>query len=269
MVEGEWAVKPQIIRGPLEALEARLGDDVRAFRSRSPLAPLTILIGSTLLRPYLRRRLAELHGGVINVRLLTISDLANTLSLAARYAGEAERLTALGDRVITEEVAGQADGYFGRVAQAPGFAEALHRLFGELRQANLDHEAFDKAAAELSLQRPASAAKLQGLATLYAQVQQRRARYCASDDLLRLADTERFDSTDLLVYGVWGLTSLQQQLIERLMARVPVTFYLPDGSSDANEVARQPPELARQEGGQRRDHHARYRQIDLPRAAAG
>ncbi len=227
-------MKPQIIRGPLDALEARLGDNVRAFRSRSPLAPLTILIGSTLLRPYLRRRLAELHGGVVNVRLQTISDLASTLSISARAARGAERLTGLGDRVITEEVAGQADGYFERVAQSPGFAEALHRLFAELRQADLDHESFDKAAAELSTTRPASAPKLQGLAMLYAQAQQHRAIYCTNDDLLRLADPERFDSTELLVYGVWNLTSLQQQMLEQLMEHVPVTFYLPEGSNDAN-----------------------------------
>ena len=229
-------MKPHIIRGPLAALEDRLAADVSAYRARSPLAPLTILIGSTLLRPYLRNRLAELHGSVVNLRLLTIHDLSSYLAVAAAKANGTSLLPPMGDRVIAEEVAEQAKGYFSQVAHSSGFAEALDRLFQELRQADLDSESFAQAIEQLGERIPQNAGKLTSLATLYTQAQQRRAEFHGTDDLVRLADPTRLGGTDLFVYGVWSLSTLQQRLLERLTAEVAVTFYLPEGNGEVNDA---------------------------------
>ncbi len=228
-------MRPQIIRGPLAALEARLADDVRALRRQSPLAPLTILIGSTLLRPYLRHRLAELHGGLLNLRLMTMHDLASSLASAAVHANGTTRLPHGGDRLIAQETAGQAQGYFENVAQAPGFAEALERLFHELRGVGLDADSFAEAVARLDGADDSSTRKLAEISSLYRLAQQRREGFHGADDLIRLADPARFDSTTLLVYGMWGATSIQQRLLERLMERVTVTFYLPDGNAETSD----------------------------------
>ena len=216
---GIAAVKPQLIRGPLAALEARLAADVRAYRARAPLAPLTILIGSSLLRPYLRRRLAELHGGLINVRLLTMHDLSSYLSVAATQANGTSPLPPMGDRVIAEEVAERAQDYFARVAGSSGFADSLNRLFQELRQAGLDPESFATAVNRLGETFPQNTSKLTSLATLFDQAQQLRAGFHGADDLLRLADPTRLDGTVLFVYGVWNLSTLQMRLLERVMDR--------------------------------------------------
>ncbi len=229
-------MKPHIIRGPLAALEDRLAADVSAYRARAPLAPLTILIGSTLLRPYLRNRLAELHGSVVNLRLLTIHDLSSYLAVAAAKANGTSLLPPMGDRVIAEEVAEQATGYFSQVAHSSGFAEALDRLFQELRQADLDSESFAQAIEQLGERIPQNAGKLTSLATLYTQAQQRRAEFHGTDDLVRLADPTRLGGTDLFVYGVWSLSTLQQRLLERLTAEVAVTFYLPEGNGEVNDA---------------------------------
>lgn len=229
-------MQPHLIRGPLAALEARLATDVCAYRAHAALAPLTILIGSSLLRPYLRRRFAELHGGLINVRLLTIRDLSSYLSVAATQANGTSPLPPMGDRVIAEEVAAEAAGYFARVAGSSGFAEALDRLFQELRHAGLDAESFATAVARLGEMMPQSAGKLTSLATLFAHAQERRAGFHGADDLLRQVDPNRLDATNLFVYGVWNLTTLQQQFLERLMDQATVSVYLPDGNGEINDA---------------------------------
>src|SRR4051794_35383665 len=62
----------RLVAGSRGALERRLADEVRAKRERDLLAPLPIVVGGTLMRPYLRRRLALLSGGHLNVRLMTV-----------------------------------------------------------------------------------------------------------------------------------------------------------------------------------------------------
>ncbi len=228
-------MKPQLIHGSLAALEVRLADDVRAYRQSAPFAPLTILIGSNLLRPYLRRRLTELHGGLINVQFRTVRELANSLSYAARNDGT-ERLPAFGDRIIAEEVAAQAVGYFERVADSPGFAEVLSRLFQELRQAGLDADSFASVVAELTAENTPNADKLTSLATLFSAAQRKRTKFHGPDDDLRLADPNRFRGTHLFIYGLWNLTTLQQTLLEGLMQVASVSVYLPHGNGNAEEA---------------------------------
>jgi len=59
----------ELLTGSRRALEAYLAAEVRAQRERDPLAPLPVVVGATLMRPHLRRRLAEPTGGHLNVRL--------------------------------------------------------------------------------------------------------------------------------------------------------------------------------------------------------
>ncbi len=236
MIEGTTDVKPQLIRGPLAALEARLADDVRAYRQSAPFAPLTILIGSTLLRPYLRRRLTELHGGLINVHFLTMRELASTLSYGTTRGNGTHPLPSQGDRIIAEEVATQADGYFERVAESPGFAEVLSRLFQELRQADLDAESFATAVSKLTDTNPPNAGKLSSLASLFTAAQEKRARFHGADDKLRLADPTRFRGSHLFVYGLWSLTTLQQKLLDGLVDVANVSVYLPKGNGNSDEA---------------------------------
>lgn len=65
----------EVLTGPRRALEQRLADEVVAARARDPLAPLPVLVGGTLLRPHLRRRIAEITGGHLNVRFVRSASL--------------------------------------------------------------------------------------------------------------------------------------------------------------------------------------------------
>ena len=65
---------PRVIEGDIGALELALADEVRGLKQSDALAPISVLVGGTLSRPYLGRRLADLTGGHINVRFLTAGD---------------------------------------------------------------------------------------------------------------------------------------------------------------------------------------------------
>jgi len=225
---------PHIIRGALDALEARLAGDIDARRARDPLSALTVLVGGTLLRPYLRHRLTELRGGLINVRFVTFDDLASGLAALAAGLSGTQPLPSYGERIIAEETAERARGYFEPVAHTAGFAQALDRLLRELRSAGLSPAGLVNAIDELPAANSAHTDKLTALAALFAESEQRRTGFHGRAELIRMADAERFRESELLVYGVWGFTTIQQRMLVRLMERVTLTVYLPDGSPETD-----------------------------------
>src|SRR3954449_2104290 len=91
--------------GSRHAVERSLAGAVRARRERDPLAPLPIVVGGTLMRPYLRRRLAVLTGGQLNVRLMTVGELGARLGHRRLVAAGRRPLPFLADRILAQQVA--------------------------------------------------------------------------------------------------------------------------------------------------------------------
>ena len=132
--------RPRLILGSLDAIEAALGDELRRWKAVDPLAPPLLLVGDVLIGNYLRRRLARLAGGHVNLPVMTPGHLARLLGEPALLAKGRTPLPAGGQHLLAEEIALGAGGYFAPVRQAPGFAQALGRLFRELREAGVDPE---------------------------------------------------------------------------------------------------------------------------------
>jgi hypothetical protein len=109
-----------------------LADRVRELRHEDPLAPINVLVGASLQRPFLERWLAARLGGHANVRILMPGDLALLLGAPALVASGRRALPPLADRVLLAQVARSHTGYFEPVAEMSGFAEALYRLVREL-----------------------------------------------------------------------------------------------------------------------------------------
>src|SRR5690242_21951636 len=98
--------------GSRRALESCLAAEVRVQRERDPLASLPIVVGGTLMRPYLRRRLAVLTGGHLNVRLMTVGELGLRLGHGRLVRAGRRPLPFLADRVLAQQVALESKGYF-------------------------------------------------------------------------------------------------------------------------------------------------------------
>jgi hypothetical protein len=73
--------RPRVIVGAAGAIEAAFLHEVAAIRATDPLAPVDVLVGGVLLRPYLQRLIAETSPGMINVRFHTLGELGVRLGV--------------------------------------------------------------------------------------------------------------------------------------------------------------------------------------------
>ncbi|HEY8490021.1 MAG TPA: PD-(D/E)XK nuclease family protein [Dehalococcoidia bacterium] len=221
-------IPPRLVLGPLAALEPALAAEVRAWKARDPLELPVVLVANTLVGRYLRRRLGHAAGGHVGLRCLTFHEVALLTGAPALIAAGRRPLPRFGRQVLAEEVAAAATGDLATVAQTPGFAAALERLFRELLQAGVEPESLRGALPPSSRNRD--------LSDLYEAFERRRAAFFTPDDALRAADPARFDAPALLLYGVWDLTAVQRAFLARLAERVPVTVYLPVTGTEADDA---------------------------------
>ncbi|TAK65186.1 MAG: PD-(D/E)XK nuclease family protein [Dehalococcoidia bacterium] len=225
----------RIVTGALPELEDALAEAVAGARQDDPLAPVTVVVGHVLLRPYLRRTLAARGVPQINVGYVRPHELAQ--QLAGARAFERTRLTPGAERLLVREVVDGAGGYFQAVAGREGFADALGRLFRDLEMGAFDSGGFRSAVERASSDPGANAEKLRELARLYGVYHQRLERFARAADDFRDADPARLEGP-LLVYGVWAnVRELEARLLERLAAAgAGVTIFLPASDSGADDA---------------------------------
>ena len=222
---------PTVITASAPALERALADAIRDAKTDDPLAPVTVLVGGTLLRPYLQRRMATLLGGHANVAFVTAAELALQLGEQQLVAAGRLPMPPLAARILAGEVARDTPGYFEPVAHTTGFTNALHRVIRELTQAGISAAAFADAASSL----PGTGAKHDALAALYAGYEARRADWYGPDECLLAADPARLETNLLVLHGVWELSGGLQDALAAVAERLPVLVLLPDGSEDAHD----------------------------------
>ncbi len=221
--------RPRLILGTLERLEDALSDAVARARPDDALAPVTVLIGQALLRPYLQRRLAARGIAQINVRFMLPHELAAELA----PKDDRPRLTPAVERLLVRETAESARGYFEGIAGREGFVKALRRLFRDLEMGGFTPESFAWAATASAV--ATNRAKLDELARIFASYEARRAAFASAADMHRAADASGFEGP-LLVYGVWAPRALESALIARIAEPAAVTVFLPSSGNEADEA---------------------------------
>ena len=86
----------RVIQGPLSAIENAFAERIIAARTVDPLAPITVLVGQTLVKRYLPRMLAQRGIAHINIRFVLADELALLLvrdgTISVRTSPNAERL---------------------------------------------------------------------------------------------------------------------------------------------------------------------------------
>lgn len=208
--------------GPLPELEDALAASVAGARREDPLGPITVLIGSVLLRPYLRRALALRGVPLLNVAFVRPHELALTLSRGG--GGDTRtRITPGVERMLIRDVAAGARGDLAPVATRDGFVRALRSLFRDLELGGFGASAF-ASAVERAMPGSAKGAEL---ARLYAEYAHRRGeRFSGVADAYDAASQATLDGP-LLVYGLWSPTEVQARLIEQVARTSPVAVFLP------------------------------------------
>ncbi len=218
----------QVVTGSPRALRDALAARIRSHREIDPLAPVWLLVGASLQRPFLGRWLAAGLGGHANIRILMPGDLALLLGAPKLVDHGRRALPPLADRVLLAQVAASSDGYFAPVAATAGFAEALYQLVRELKGAGFDLSNLEEPLADAT----DAPEKAPSLAALLKSFEQRREAFYGPDDALAAADPNLLDGLGLLVWGVLDPSPLLEQLLLDIGSRLPVDVYLPDlGSS--------------------------------------
>lgn len=221
----------RIVTGPVAALEPALVEHVFAAKGSDPLKPVVVLVGETLLRPYLRRRLAELGGPHVNVHVVTPAELGLRLGERAMICAGRLPLPVLADRILAHEAALARPGYFDAVRHTLGFGQVLHRTLVDLQRAGLSGQRLAEAAADLPEQE-----KVLSLAALAGRHAELRADHYDADDALAAADPGRLGADELIVYGLWDAPKILRRAIAGIATRAAVTAYLPSAHPTADRA---------------------------------
>ena len=225
----------EIVTGDVAGLEDAFADAVLKARTPDPLAPVTVLVGHVLLRPYLRRMLAARGIAHLNLRFVQAQELAEQLAAGSVDAGK-PRLSPAARRMLVRETAADAGGYFAQVGGREGFADALGRLLRELEQGGVSAEDVAQGVEQCVAHSGGNDAKLRELARLYAAYESRRSSFVAAPDFFRAADASPFEGA-LLVYGLWEKPGdAVLGLVERVAAVAPVTVFLPRADASDGEA---------------------------------
>ncbi len=232
-----------LVSGRFPGLEEALCRRVAELKDGRPLAPLTVVVGSSAVRTHVGDLLIRRLGGVANVAVVTFAryaaDLMACSSQSPVLGGPArERLVR---RLVSANTS--ALGYFRPVADRPHFAAALAATFADLREGCVDPRspwpgAEPEAVAEGGVGQ--SSAALDDLALLYAA-------YC--DALRALGVTDRAgvlraaaglvaaapgSSSHVVFYGLYDLNRAQELLaVAALRAGADAFVPVPRGGARA------------------------------------
>lgn len=217
----------------LSALEKRFFEEVRKEKERDPLAPVVVLVGSFHLGRYLVRELARTQSGILNLRFVTIRELAKSLGCDVSAGDSRAELSGLLEEALLEEVVVKTElSYFGPVKKFDGFRGALKAALHDLRDAG-----FKDRIKELGEQKPGAGLNrdkildLARLARAFFDAYQKD--FFDDHDLLAAAAQnagafpDRFSASRLHVYGIYDFTWSQAELIRALAAALELKVYLP------------------------------------------
>jgi ATP-dependent helicase/nuclease subunit B len=237
-------------------LEAALVEEVRSLKSADPFAPLAIVVPSDPLQRRLKHLFCvERRLALLDAHILTFHQLALRLAGERRMApggdGGAPGPDVVSDLFFERLLSGIArrklTGLQGLdLANLPaGGWSALWTAVRDLKDAMVDPVAAMRAAAE-GLFDPHETAKLQGLFTLHAAVQESgRALGIGSADDVTVSVLSWAPSSPWLAglarvcyYGFYDLTQVQLSLLEAIARSREATLYFPLGDGPAFAFAR-------------------------------
>jgi ATP-dependent helicase/nuclease subunit B len=225
----------RLICGNFPDLQARFVADVSEQRKSDPLAPLDVLVGGQLMRLSLRRELARSGCSHANVNFLTLNELVQKSAApilrerGLRPVHDVE-CGPLMKRALAEIRQLQ---YFHRIADRPGFRNALWRTLDDLRGAGVTAKMLATAARQMrGSTNDTLRLKLADLAALWNALEALMKRHKLVDHPSQLSlvpDAIVSDEREipLIIYGLTELTHLERRFLERTCGERTCSVYLP------------------------------------------
>ncbi|MCX7620669.1 MAG: PD-(D/E)XK nuclease family protein [Acidimicrobiales bacterium] len=207
---------PRLIVVPFGLAPVALASCIRAGKAPDPLGPVTVVVPATPSAVTLRRWLGRQAGGLANVRLISLPQLAAELGAPVlAHAGRPPLPRAVEEAAIRTEL-GHAGGWLGRIPPGLPTVRAVEALLAELRLLTQSAEA------EVA----ASGARAREVIELFARVRERCAGYADEREVLQAAiaavDAGQRSVTDaglVIVYLPRELRPLEIELVRALHRR--------------------------------------------------
>ncbi|MDD5448486.1 MAG: exodeoxyribonuclease V subunit gamma [Actinomycetota bacterium] len=223
-------------------LEECLADIAREGKRENPLAPLTVLVGSEMLKLHLEKALTEKLGGWANIRIFTLHDFSKRL-LEARQLDFKELPDSIRKLIVEKVTQKENLGDFSSSASFPGFADALLSTFKDMESARFAMPPPDSLDAKSSLKEANTRVKT--AARLYEKYS---LEITGSDkekmNILEIAssfaeDVPRvFSSDEVVFYGFYDFNAIQKHFLRSLSKTRSILFLLPyEEGNDSYEYA--------------------------------
>lgn len=217
-------------------LEDALLSSIEDEKSRDPLKPVVVVVGSVTLSNYLKLKIAEKIGSNAGISLLLLIDLARRL--ASKTLAEDGRLPFPGlagiplVRGVVESIPDLR--YFQSIKGKKGFHRALASTFDDLAESGLIASSKFPSMGGL---------KWKELVSLYRRYLDRKEGFYDPSDAYSKAIgctplfEEIFGSRSLYLYGFYDFTELQRKLIAALITNTDLTVFFPFEDSREYEYA--------------------------------
>jgi ATP-dependent helicase/nuclease subunit B len=237
--------------GDYRALEARLVSLVRDLRGAGRLDPILIIVTSRLLGIHLGRHLADMGVSHINIRFLTLEDLADQVALPILHREGKTRMPGFASGMAMAEalrsVMPEADEfYFRGIIDRPGFHEAMLSTIRDLEEALLSPEDLEQAVRTSDAARRLHIRKIGDLARTWKRYRQMldEVNWVADYQVMRTAcefvptSPPVANASSILVYGFYDLNALQREFLKRCMDTKHTVFFVPFQNQRAFEFAK-------------------------------
>ena len=248
MTAGDDQAHGLLVSGRFPELEDALCERVQELRRGRPLAPLTVVVGSSHVRTRIGDLLVRRLGAIANVSVITLSRLAAELVSEVRGAPQTTLAGIARERLLRRLIAARELTYFAPVQDRPHFPQAVAATFADLREAcvapasNWARSVPGQGAVADSSPSAAKAADLRGLYAAYCDELAQRGLADGAQVLVGAASAVRGAREQpharLVLYGIYDLNQAQESLVAELLAAGADLFVpIPCGGSDEAATA--------------------------------
>ena len=264
MTAGDDHARGLLVSGRFAELEDALCERVEELRRGRPLAPLTVVVGSSHVRTHVGDLLVTKLHAVANVSVVTLGRLAADLVAAVRGAPLPTLAGLARERLLRRLIAARELAYFAPVQDRPHFPRAVAVTFADLREARVTP---DSGWARVALgggapaDAPSGAAKAADLQRLYGAYCDELVRRGLADGAQLLRDAadavrgangkvgapaaprpltiaSRSSRARVILYGIYDLNQAQEALVTELLGAGADLFVpIPRGASGEGSAA--------------------------------